>query len=127
MTVLVWLVIGLAGGAGAVLRFLLDGYVSARAGSTFPYGILAVNLSGATMLGFVTGAALDPQLALVVGAGVLGGYTTFSTWMFDTQRLSEDRKFTRSTANVIVGLVAGLTCTALGYVLGGALCPSVSG
>lgn len=121
MTVLGWLVVGLAGGAGAVLRFLLDGHLSARTGSAFPYGILTVNLSGAAILGFITGATVNPQLALIVGAGVLGGYTTFSTWMFDSQRLSEDRKYTRSMANVIISLVAGLACTALGYALGGAL------
>jgi CrcB protein len=121
MTVMLWLGIGLAGGAGAVLRFLLDGRVSARLGSGFPYGTLSVNLSGAGILGFISAVVLNPQLALIVGTGVMGGYTTFSTWMFDSQRLSEDRKPARSWANVILSLIAGLMCTAAGYALGASL------
>ena len=81
--------IGLFGAVGAIARFLLDGAVSARASSSFPWGTLVVNLTGAFALGFVTGQ-LSGDAQLLVGTGLLGGYTTFSTWMFESHRLGED-------------------------------------
>ncbi|MDQ2707193.1 MAG: fluoride efflux transporter CrcB [Actinomycetota bacterium] len=118
---LLWLGVALSGGVGVVLRFLVDGRVSERTGRAFPYGTLVVNLSGAVLLGLITGLALNPQAALVVGTGAVGAYTTFSTWMFETQRLGEDRQLTRLAANLAVSLVAGLAAAAAGEALGGVL------
>jgi len=111
----------LLGGAGAVLRFLVDGGVSARAGRAFPYGTLVVNLSGALLLGLVTGLALDHDVALLAGTATVGSYTTFSTWMFETQRLAEDRQVTGPIANLTVSVVAGLAAAGLGQLIGAAL------
>jgi CrcB protein len=119
--VLLWGGVALTGGFGAILRFLVDGRVSARAGRVFPYGTMVVNLSGAVLLGLLTGLALNPDAALLVGTGAVGAYTTFSTWMFETQRLGEDRQLPRVLANVVVSLVAGLVAAAAGWALGGAL------
>jgi len=121
MTYLVWVGVGLAGGAGAVFRFLLDGRISGRISSPFPYGTLVVNLSGATALGLVAGLTPIPQLSLIIGTGAVGGYTTFSTWMFESHRLGEDRQLGRALRNMIVSLMAGLACTAGGYLAGSAL------
>lgn len=121
MTVLVWAGVALTGGAGAILRFLVDGRVSARLGRVFPYGTLVVNLSGAVLLGLFTGLALSPNAALIAGTGLVGAYTTFSTWMFESQRLGEDRQPTRMLANLLVSLIAGLVAAALGQWAGAAL------
>ena len=110
--------IGLFGAVGAIARFLLDGAVSARASSVFPWGTLVVNLTGAFVLGFVTGK-LSGDAQLLVGTGLLGGYTTFSTWMFESQRLAEDGELRRGLANLLVSLVLGLAVAWAGREIGG--------
>ena len=77
MSPLLFLAAALAGGVGAVLRYLVDVGVARLAGRRFPWGILIVNLTGSFALGVVTTAL--PETAFVLGAGLLGGYTTFST------------------------------------------------
>jgi CrcB protein len=118
MTVLVWVGVGLIGGAGSVLRFVVDGAIASRTGRTFPYGTLVVNLSGAVVLGLITGLVLSHDGALLGGTAAVGSYTTFSTWMFETQRLGEDRQIPNLAANVVVSLVAGVAAAALGRLLG---------
>jgi CrcB protein len=113
-----WIGVVLAGGCGAVLRFLVDRAVSARLGAAFPYGTLAVNLSGAAVLGLLTGLALGREEALLAGTALVGSYTTFSTWMFETQRLGEDRRTGAVVANLVVGLLAGLAAVAAGRWVG---------
>ena len=114
---LLWIAVGLAGGAGALARFTLDALVSERLGSGFPWGTLAVNVSGAFVLGVVAGAAVHRDALTIVGTGVLGSYTTFSTWMFESQRLGEDGQPWLLFANVALSLAAGLGAVALGRAL----------
>jgi CrcB protein len=114
----VWAGVIALGGVGAVLRFLVDGAVSARLGRSFPYGTLIVNLSGAFVLGLLTGLALGREEALLAGTATVGSYTTFSTWMFETQRLGEDRQVPYLVANLAVSLVAGVAAAALGQWIG---------
>lgn len=121
MTAVVWVGVVLLGGVGAVVRFLTDGWISARLGRAFPYGTLVVNLSGAVLLGLVTGLALSHDGALLAGTAVIGSYTTFSTWMFETQRLGEDRQLRGLAANILVSLVLGVGAAVLGRVIGGVL------
>ena len=102
MTVAVWTGVVVIGGVGAVLRFLVDRAVSARVAGSFPYGTLAVNLSGALLLGLLSGLALSPDLALLAGTAFVGSYTTFSTWMLETQRLAEERQVVGAFANIAV-------------------------
>jgi CrcB protein len=121
MTAAVLLGVALLGGAGAVARFLLDGAVSSRAGRGFPWGTLAVNLSGAFLLGLVVGAALSGDALRLLGTGLLGAYTTFSTWAFEAHRLAEDGRMRGAVANLAVSLVLGLACAWAGRRLGMAL------
>jgi CrcB protein len=121
MSVALLLGVGLLGGVGAVARFLVDGAVSARAGDRFPWGTLAVNLSGALALGVLVGAAVEGDALRLAGTGLLGAYTTFSTWMFETHRLAEDGEGRRSLANLLVSLVLGLAAAWLGRQIGGGL------
>lgn len=118
MSVLVWTGVVLCGGAGAVARFLLDGAVSNAAGKSFPYGTLAVNVSGAVILGLLTGLALSDTAALLAGTAVVGSYTTFSTWMLETQRMAEERQHLRAILNIVVSLVLGVAAAALGQAIG---------
>jgi CrcB protein len=109
--------IGLAGGVGAVARFVVDGAVATRAVSEFPLGTFVVNLSGAFALGVVAGAALDDDVYRLVATGLLGGYTTFSTWMFESQRLGEDGELGLGLVNVVAPLVLGVIAVWAGRAL----------
>ncbi len=113
--------VGVLGGIGAVGRFALDGVVSRRTGSRFPYGTLAVNLCGAFMLGVLVGAAVVGDTYRLVGVGLLGAFTTFSTLAFESHRLAEDGRPRIAVANVAVSLVLGLLLAFVGRELGGAL------
>jgi fluoride exporter len=121
MTVAVWAGVAALGGVGAMLRFLVDRAVSSRAAGSFPYGTLAVNLSGALLLGLLSGLVLSPHLALLAGTAFVGSYTTFSTWMLETQRLGEERQLRPAVANIVVSLVLGLAAAWLGLSIGGRL------
>jgi CrcB protein len=114
--------VAVAGGAGAVARFLLDTAVRSRVGSAFPAGTALINLSGSLLLGLIVGVAdagvLPEALRLVTGTGFLGGYTTFSAASAETVALVAARRPLAAVAN---GLVVPLACTALaaaGLVLG---------
>ncbi|MBO0692660.1 MAG: fluoride efflux transporter CrcB [Acidimicrobiaceae bacterium] len=121
MTALVWAGVVLIGGAGAVVRFLADGFVGSRVGRDFPYGTLAINLSGALILGFLTGLALGHDQSLLEETAAIGSYTTFSTWMFETQRLAEEHEHRAAAANVAASMILGVSAAALGRLIGGQL------
>jgi fluoride exporter len=114
----VWVAVAAIGGAGSVLRFYVDGIVTSAIGRDFPFGTLAVNLSGAVILGLITGLALAGDAALLAGTAAVGSYTTFSTWMLETQRLTEERQHRKVIANVAVSLVLGVAAAALGRLIG---------
>jgi fluoride exporter len=115
---LVWAGVVLIGGAGSVARFLADGVVVSAAGRDFPLGTLAVNVSGALILGLLTGLALGHDQALLAGAAAVGSYTTFSTWMLETQRLAEERQHRKAAVNVAASLALGIAAAALGQLIG---------
>ncbi len=121
MTPLAWIAVGLLGGVAAAARFVLDYEVSARFGSAFPLGILAVNLLGAFALGLVAGTTLSGATATVVSGGVIGSFTTFSTWILDTDKLGTAGRADLAWANLAISLLAGLGAVALGHWLGAAL------
>jgi CrcB protein len=118
VSVLLWTGVILIGGAGAVIRFLVDGVVSAAAGKGFPRGTMVINVSGALILGLLTGLAVSDSVALLAGTAAVGSYTTFSTWMLETQRLTEERQHRKAAANIIVSLVLGVAAAALGNAIG---------
>ena len=118
MSAVTWAGVALLGGAGAVARFVVDGAVAVRAKGELPVGTLAVNVSGAFMLGLVAGLALSGDALLLAGTATLGSYTTFSTWMLETQRLVEDGEGRVAAVNVGLSIAAGLAAVALGRTLG---------
>ena len=116
-----WIGVLVAGGFGAVLRFLVDGAVARRAARSFPFGTLAVNISGAALLGLLGGLALSRHAALVADTAFVGSYTTFSTWMLETQRLGEERQVRYAVANLVASIVLGIAAALLGQWIAGQL------
>jgi fluoride exporter len=121
MHVLPWLGVGALGALGALGRFTVDGVVSARRPSDFPFGTLAVNLSGGFGFGLLVGLEVAGDARFVLGTGLLGGYTTFSTWMVEAQRLGEDGEWGLMWSNLAGPMLGGLAATGLGWIIGAAL------
>lgn len=118
MSAPVWIGVGLLGGVGALLRFFIDGLVAARAGRDFPLGTFVVNLTGAAILGLLVGLGLTGDRLVLAGTATLGSYTTFSTWMLESQRLVEDGEFAPAAGNLLLSLLVGLGALALGRFIG---------
>jgi CrcB protein len=117
--------VALAGSAGALARFGLDGGIRRRWATTFPWATLVVNVSGSLVLGLVAGLVLfrgaPDTLRLVVGTGFCGGYTTFSTASVETVRLLQEGRRRQAAANAVGSLLltvlaggAGLALARLG-------------
>ncbi|PND57246.1 fluoride efflux transporter CrcB [Mycobacterium sp. ENV421] len=121
MTVAIWAGVMLIGGLGSVARFMVDRAVARRAARSFPFGTLAVNVTGAVLLGFVSGLTLSQHVALLAGTAFVGAYTTFSTWMLETQRLTEERQLWLAIANLVVSVILGVAAAMLGQWIAGLL------
>ncbi|WP_082960321.1 MULTISPECIES: fluoride efflux transporter CrcB [unclassified Mycobacterium] len=117
-TALQWTGVMVIGGIGSVLRFVVDRAVARRAARPFPFGTLAVNVSGAALLGFLGALVLNKEAALLAGTAFVGAYTTFSTWMLETQRLGEERQLRTAVANVVVSVLLGEAAALLGQQIG---------
>jgi CrcB protein len=119
------LAVGLAGGLGAVLRYLADGAVQDRVSGPFPYGTLAVNLSGSLVLGFLTGLGwyhgLSGDARAVLGVGFCGGLTTWSTASWETVRLAEDGLFRAAFVYTLGGMAAAVAAAVAGLALAAAV------
>jgi CrcB protein len=111
--------IALGSAVGGVLRYLVQGWLQAATGTTFPLGTLAVNLVGCFAIGFVNQALVGPLLVaqeyrLALTVGLLGGFTTFSAFGWETLQLLSDGEFGRALANVLVSVGVGLAAVWLG-------------
>lgn len=118
---LAWAGVAAVGALGALARFHVDTAVSTRRPSDFPLGTLVVNLTGGSLLGVLAGASVGGNALLVLGTGFLGAYTTFSTWMFESERLAEDGEWRLMWLNLIAPTLLGLAGAGLGWLLGGAI------
>lgn len=123
----VWVVVGLsvAGGLGAVARFLLDAAIKVRIRLRFPIGTMVINITGSFLLGLVTGLAvshaLEPEWRIIIGTGFLGGYTTFSTASFETVRLALERRWGAALVNGLGMMLGAFLAAGLGLWVGGLL------
>lgn len=118
-----YLLIFLGGGTGAALRYWMQGVVYGRTGTDFPYGTLAVNVLGCLVIGFLMISLEErflavPSLRLFLTIGVLGGFTTFSSFSYETLALARDGETARALANVGLSVVSCLTATWMGMKLG---------
>lgn len=119
-----WVLIAaaLAGGAGAGLRYLVDVLVVGGRSARFPLGILVVNVTGSFALGVLTGlgaGVVGTDLAWVLGVGLLGGYTTFSTVSVESALLIRTGEARRGWMNALGTLVLGVVAAASGFAIGG--------
>lgn len=107
----------LGAAVGAPLRFLADRAVQSRHDSVFPWGSLMVNLVGCLVLGGLLGAgtALPGWLVALLGVGLCGSVTTYSTFSYETVRLVEGGAYFYAAANVLVSVIAGVGAALLGY------------
>lgn len=105
----------LAGGLGASLRLLTDGAVRSAVGARLPWGTLLINVLGSAGLGVLIGSGATTQTATVVGTGLLGGFTTFSTASFESAALVLDKRWTGAFVYAIGTLVLSVAAAALGY------------
>jgi fluoride exporter len=121
MSAALWIGVAALGGLGAIARFAIDRLVIARIGRDFPLGTLAVNASGALLLGLLVGVSLEGDAYLLAGTAVLGSYTTFSTWVLESHRLGEDGESGGLIANVVLSAAVGLIAAELGRLIGGSL------
>ncbi len=114
-----WLAVGAIGGAASIARYLVHGLFPLDARAGFPLGTLAVNLSGSFVLGAIVGAGVHGDAYLLAGTAAVGSYTTFSTWMLDTERLARNGRAGRAVLNIAASLALGLAAAELGRTLAG--------
>ena len=124
---LVYLWVALGGALGSVSRFWLNGLVAVRVGATFPWGTLAVNVSGSFIIGIlgaltISEGRMDPQArqfaTQFLMIGVCGGYTTFSSFSLQTLKLMQEREWLYAGGNILLSVVLCLVAVWLGYLLG---------
>lgn len=118
---LLWVGVFALGGVGAIFRTVLAATVDGRRRTQFPLGTFAVNISGAFLVGCLYGAGLSGDPRLLASTALLGAYTTFSTWMADSERLLGTGQVEIALLNVFASLFAGLGVAFLGKVIGTAL------
>lgn len=114
------------GAAGTLARYGLDGWIQYRVGSVFPAGILTINVLGCLILGAIgqfglNHIAVSPDLRIGLTTGLMGGFTTFSTFGWDTVRMLEEGEWTKASIYVGASVLGGLIAMMLGMRVGDAL------
>lgn len=114
--------IGVFGALGCMSRYLVSGWVYALAGRSLPYGTMAVNVIGSFLLGLLMeeglrSTMLSSEVRMGITVGFMGGFTTFSTFSFETVRLLEEGSLFQAGTNVLLNIVLCVTCAFLGIFL----------
>jgi CrcB protein len=116
-----YLLVAAGAAVGAPLRYLTDRAVQSKHDSLFPWGTFTVNVTGSLILGTLTGAVVSgtgSDLRLLIGTGLCGALTTYSTMSYETVRLLEQRARFFAVANLLGTIVAGLGAAVLGNAIG---------
>ncbi|WP_416416659.1 fluoride efflux transporter CrcB [Paenarthrobacter aromaticivorans] len=112
------LLLALAGGLGAAVRFMVDGLIRARVRTAMPWATILINVSGSLLLGFLAGLVMEGQapesLQLILGTGFLGGYTTFSTASLETIRLVQSGRMGLALVNGLGSMAVSVGAAAAG-------------
>lgn len=117
------LMIAVGAAVGAPARYLTDRAIQSRHESLFPWGTFAVNVVASLVAGVLAGAAADvsPRVAALLGTGLCGALSTYSTFGYETLRLTQDGARWYAAVNVAASLAAGLGAAAAGWAIGVAL------
>jgi fluoride exporter len=119
---MIWFGISAAGALGAVLRYLVDGFVHDRTSGRFPFGILVVNVTGCLVAGLAMGlletGVVSPDTKLLLGTGFAGSFTTMSTYTYETVALAEHDLVPQSVVYLVGSVAAGLLAAGIGLVVG---------
>jgi CrcB protein len=111
--------VSLAAALGAVCRYLLDQVVQHQHDQTFPWGTFVINVSGSLLLGLITGLSIHHGLpkvpTTIIGVGFAGGYTTWSTYVWESLALAEAGALVEAGANLIGSLIVGFGAAAAGF------------
>ena len=116
------LLVALGGAIGSTARYVFSQLVQQAAGTVFPIGTFAVNCAGCLAFGAIAGAAeqrlpMAPELRLFLLVGILGGFTTFSSYAFESYALLRDGQFLAASMNIVGQVVAGLAGVWVGFAL----------
>jgi len=111
------------GAAGTLARYALDGWIQYRVGSSFPAGTLTINVLGCLCLGMIgrfslNHIAVSPDLRIGLTTGLMGGFTTFSTFGWDTVRMLEEGQWTKASIYLGASVLGGLIAMILGMRVG---------
>ncbi|MBL7259761.1 fluoride efflux transporter CrcB [Paractinoplanes lichenicola] len=115
-----WLMLILGAGIGAPLRYLVDRAIRSRHETGFPWGTLTVNLVACTILGLLTGATIPTNLQHLIGPGLCGALSTYSTFSYETLQLARTGSQILAVANAVISVLAGLGAALLGQALANA-------
>jgi CrcB protein len=115
------LLVAIGAAIGAPLRYLTDRLVQTRHDSVFPWGTLIVNVVGSLVLGVVVGLPADNAVLALAGTGFCGALTTYSTFSYETLRLTQEGARFYALANIVVSVVAGLAAAYAGVALAHAI------
>ena len=118
MSAWVWVSVAILGGIGAITRFVVDGTIGSRVATSFPVGTFVINITGALLLGLLASLAVTGDALVLAGTATLGSYTTFSTWMLESHRLTEDAEPALALVNIVASLVVGVGAAAVGHTIG---------
>lgn len=121
-----YLMVGVGGFLGSVLRFWLGSFIGGRLGARFPYGTFVINVTGSFLIGMIVTvlaakAHWSPNWGYLILIGFIGGYTTFSTFEFETLRLAQDGQMLMAILNVTLSVVVGFVGVWAGAIAGRAI------
>ncbi|HTS57291.1 MAG TPA: fluoride efflux transporter CrcB [Terriglobales bacterium] len=118
-----YFMVGVGGCLGSILRFWLGSYIGGRLGSRFPYGTFVINVTGSFLIGLVLTTLAErtqwsPNWRYLIPIGFIGGYTTFSTFEYETLRLVQDGQMVAAMLNVVMSVMVGFAGVWAGMVAG---------
>lgn len=121
-----YLLIGIGGGLGSILRFWLGSYIGSRMGTRFPYGTFVINITGSFLIGLVFALLTvrtqwSPNWRYLIPIGFIGGYTTFSSFEFETLRSIQDGQIALGLLYVATSVVVGFVAVWGGMIAGRAI------